>query len=132
MVYVGASWDARDQARQIAQHVMSKGAVITSSWLFWEAPRDMSRRELNACIRSMDVGGVIAADTLILFTDAPSTKGGFYTEFGIALGWNEYCMTRDPERFKNIITVGENPCPNGFFSGIQNYKTIDLFREHWA
>lgn len=139
-VYVGASFDAKEQAKEIAQHVMSKGCVVTSSWLFFENYEGMTGEELNKCIKSMDVAGVVEADELILFTDVPSTKGGFHTELGIALGWNaasevEFNATAtDGPLFlppKRIVTVGENPAPSGFFHEVTNYPTIQNFKECW-
>jgi len=136
-VYVAGSWDARQTCREIANHVASKGHVVLSNWLYWEPPEDVlaNSKKLNMLIKKMDCDGVRNADAIIVFTEVPSTKHGFYFETGMAEGWNalvRYMGSQMANLEKIIYMIGKQPedlC--AFLAGYRTYPTLDDFYHHW-
>ena len=88
-VYLAASILRREEMRAYRLDLERQGHLVTSSWLDSEevtqvdnmTEGDQSKHYWSA---QRDLGDIRDADTLILFTDQPSTTGGYHVEFGYA------------------------------------------------
>jgi len=79
--YIAGSWSDRPRLRGIRDELAEMGIVCCSSWL------DHGGDETDLVAwAEMDLSDLTAAQTLLLFTDVPSTTGGMWVEFGLAYG----------------------------------------------
>jgi hypothetical protein len=109
--YLAGSWSARDTLRAYRDRLVAVDIAVTATWLTYEHQADL---KLWAIVDQTDI---ILADGLILFTDTPSTSGGYWWELGYAMG-----------RGKRVIGVGpiNRPRPNLFCELVDEwYSTVD-------
>src|SRR5690349_17269087 len=85
--YLAGSWADRPRLRGIRDELAAMGIACTARWLDYDGDALM-------CL-----GDLLMADTLLLFTEVPSTAGGMHVETGIAIGRN-----------MPIIGVGPRTC----------------------
>lgn len=108
-IYLGASWPQRETMRNIADHLRAIGHSCTSTWIHSESPTGMNAADVAVDPDRARKGGnrdivdILEADMVAIFTDIPSSTGGFHVEYGFALGCH-----------KLIAIVG--PQPNVFYS----------------
>jgi hypothetical protein len=120
-IYLAASWPERKRMRDIADHLGALGHTAASSWIWSESLTGMNAEDVAkdpdkavaGCLR--DIEDLERAARVAVFTDVPSSTGGFHVEFGYAL-----CME------KPIDIIG--PRPNVFYSlgfgwGVRDYAT---------
>lgn len=94
-VYLAAAYNQAQTMQGVADvleninQAYGSPITVTSRWISQPnlAPREQAQ---------MDCTDLAAADVVIFFTKWPSTKGGFHTEFGLALGLD-----------KQIVIVGQ-------------------------
>src|SRR5690349_7823342 len=92
--YLAGSWADRPRLRGIRDELAALGIEVTSRWLDHEGVWILS-----PSWAAKDLADIDAAQSLIVFTDVPSTAGGFHWESGYAFGRN-----------KPIIGVGPRTC----------------------
>jgi hypothetical protein len=104
-IYLAARFSAQQEMQGVRDVLTAVGFEITSSWIDHVSASGVNGitvKEINAeperCGQAAagDMADVLAADTLILFTEWPSTTGGRHVELGIALGAG-----------KRVIIVGD-------------------------
>lgn len=101
--YLAAAYttEQKQKMQGVRDCLVAMGHEITSRWIDQGGEGltkdDIGRMgRLNAAVHAReDLDDVGRADTIIIFTDEPSTTGGFHVEFGYALG-----------RGNSIIVVG--------------------------
>lgn len=105
-IYLAASINNRQEATRIALLLSDLGLEVTSRWLrldFSSKPDKNVERykwiDFEASWGRMDLEDVMAADTLVILSNIPSSTGGYHAELGIFLG---------KER-ENILVVGGRP-----------------------
>lgn len=109
LIYLGASWPQRETMRNVADHLRAIGHTCTSTWIHSESPTGMDATDVcNDPDRARkggarDLSDIIYADMVAIFTDVPSSTGGFHVEYGFALGLG-----------KPVAIVG--PQPNVFYA----------------
>jgi len=109
-IYIAASTVNQATALRLALRLQRAGFEITSRWLEFDfseyTERDpwLHRQERERCELwgKRDVEDLEKADTLVLLSNVPSSKGGFHVELGYFLG-----------KGRNVLVVGEKP--NVFF-----------------
>lgn len=90
-IYLAASWPQRKRMRDVAEHLQALGIMTTSRWIYSESESGMGPAEIaegqkkavSGAIR--DFQDINAAHRVAVFTDVPSSTGGFHVEFGYAL-----------------------------------------------
>lgn len=108
-IYLAASWRQRKRMRMIAEYLTQNGHGFTSSWIFSEDPNGMGPTEIAADSDKAEAGGardvhdINRADRVAVFTDIPSSTGGFHVEYGYAIG-----------NGKPVDVIG--PRPNVFYA----------------
>lgn len=131
-IYIAGSFDARDTCREIANHIMSLGHMVTSNWLYWAPDYTKLKDEnLDEKIKKLDLAAIEVSSGLVIYTDVASSKGGWLFESGVAEGWNMMARFLNPESRKFVHLIGANPRPNAFFTGLTNYPTLENFYEKW-
>lgn len=99
-IFVSAATNNQHQALQVAMRLMKLGFEVTARWLEFDFNEENSnpRREdgLNVEWGKKDLDDLIAADTLLVLANTPSTSGGYHVELGYFLGSG-----------KNIVVFGE-------------------------
>jgi hypothetical protein len=104
-IYLAARYSRRDEMAQKADWLKDKGYKITSRWVYG-GEEGLSRKD----IAILDYDDVIAADTIILFTEPKGSYnrgGGRHTEFGIAYEADKECFVvgEDEQVFVNLPGV---------------------------
>lgn len=89
-IYLSGSFDARDIIEQYACQLIEDGHTVTSNWL-WEPPKRIGAEFHDWEFRARandDLADVDRCDTVVMFTEWPSTSGGRHGEFlyGVAKG----------------------------------------------
>jgi hypothetical protein len=108
-IYLAASWPQRKTMRDIADHLQAIGHIVTSTWIYSESPKGMDAGDVTADPDRARKGGnrdlsdIRESTMAAIFTDVPSSTGGFHVEYGYALASG-----------KLIAIVG--PQPNVFYS----------------
>src|SRR6266436_4671730 len=116
-IYLAASWAAKDHMRWIARQLISRGHKITSSWIYSNHTTGIQARDVEDNLWPSSEGAlenannIMASDLVAVFTDIPSTTGGYHVEFGIALGLR-----------KAVVVVGNR---NNIFQAIPNVGHFD-------
>jgi hypothetical protein len=129
-IYLAARFERRLELCGYRATLQAAGYHVTSRWLdtgdeFADGPRQ------NA---ELDVIDLLAADTLIAFTEAPgvgSTRGGRHVEFGIALGVSVVSATFRPRGYAKqyrILLVGPRESVFHHWRGLEQYDTWDQAR----
>jgi hypothetical protein len=93
-IYLAARYSAQQKMRGVRDVLTGLGFEVTSSWIDVDdhgvdgiGPDEMNTDpERCAPHAQLDVGDVLRADTVIVFTQWPSSTGGRHVELGIALG----------------------------------------------
>jgi hypothetical protein len=90
-IYLAASWPQRERMRTITTQLGALGHIVTSNWIRSDdplgmGPADIARdpgKAVLGCKR--DLIDIADADLVAVFTDVPSSTGGFHVEYGYAL-----------------------------------------------
>jgi hypothetical protein len=93
-VYVAARFDTRERLlREVVEPLHLAGHEVTSRWLSADSDTPvLNADDLAANLTAGVVPGteclddIKRADVVAVFTDAPSTTGGYHVELGYALG----------------------------------------------
>jgi hypothetical protein len=127
-VYVAARFDTRDRLlEEVVLPLHAAGHEVTSKWLL--AASDEPVLDADDLAKDVSAGVVPGteclddikrADAVVVFTDAPSSTGGYHVEFGYALGLG-----------KRIEVVG--PPLNVFHAlpSVTRHATVADFLEAW-
>jgi hypothetical protein len=108
-IYLAASWPQRKRMRDIADHLSAIGYTATSEWIRSDSEIGMGPEEIEADPDKAvdgffrDLRNIHEANRVAVFTDVPSSTGGFHVEYGYALG-------------KSIPIDIIGPKPNVFYS----------------
>jgi nucleoside 2-deoxyribosyltransferase len=121
--YLAASWKTRPRMRQHARELAEMGHEVTSTWIANEASEGMKAADIAAqparALRGAyaDMAQIRAADTVVVFSEIPSTTGGLHWEAGYATGLN-----------KPVVLIGDPP--NVFFvlPSYGRFKTWEEFK----
>jgi hypothetical protein len=129
-IYLAARYDQHALMRRYAKRLSAEGNFITSRWIN-QIDEDgliegMSVEDINASPSTAakyaikDFQDISVSDTMIVFTDWPSSTGGRHVEFGYALG-----------RGIHIIIVG--PLENIFQAHemIEHWDTVEEWEAAW-
>jgi nucleoside 2-deoxyribosyltransferase len=108
-IYLAASYAQKERMRGYRDELLRRNHIVTSRWIELRDGQGMGpaeiakdyRRAMN--VARMDIDDITVSEILLVFTDVPSTSGGFHFEVG-------YAMARD----KLIALIG--PRPSVFFS----------------
>lgn len=88
-VYLAARFSRQLEMRGYASDLAKIDITVTSRWITGDHGENveatMTSAELARCAHE-DIEDIDAANALVLFTDAPSTRGGMWVELGYALG----------------------------------------------
>jgi hypothetical protein len=102
-IYLAARYSRNEEMLAYAKDLEGLGYYITSRWVYGEHnitdaqltndgdPKDES---LRARFAQEDIDDLLAAQTIICFTEAPrtgATRGGRHVEFGVALATHKHC-----------------------------------------
>jgi hypothetical protein len=85
--YLAARFQLRDEMRGVRDVLQALGHEVTSRWIDQE-PDGFNKTNFDkgAPEAHKDLEDIRAADTLILFTEVPTSTGGYMVEFGYAMG----------------------------------------------
>ena len=114
--YVGASMNGKCFAKQVVAHLICMRVIITSRWHDAEVSIDLAddRIAYARYWSEMDTQDLLAADTCVFVNLSPSSSGGMWVEFGLALAMG-----------KRIILIG--PRASVFTWQCQNYECVEEF-----
>jgi hypothetical protein len=91
-IYLAARYSRHPEMQTIAHHLLARGHIITSRWIWGEHAAQDSRildpdfRHQSALFAQDDLADLAAADWFISFSDTESgSRGGKHAEFGLAL-----------------------------------------------
>ncbi len=110
-IYLCASYHRRVELRGYAAQLVALGHTITSTWITTDDDEAALTPEKLAEIAVADIGGLLAASTVIVFTEPPVTvakpRGGRHTEFGYALAAGHNVLVVGPREnvFHNLPGV---------------------------
>lgn len=86
-IYLAASFDSRFTLRPIRDQLWKMGHDVVSTWLDESVPPPgMSTEVFNRKLGLKDLAESASADLVIVDLLEPSTTGGRYVEYGLALG----------------------------------------------
>ena len=108
-VYLSASFDARDIIEQYAAALMERGVEVTSNWL-WEPEKrhgaEFEDWEFRARAND-DLADIDRADTVVMWTQWPSSTGGRHGEFlyGVAMGKRVVVIGARENVFQHLAVV---------------------------
>ena len=89
-VYLAGSWADRARLRGVRADLEKMGVTCTARWLDYDdeplPSKPIRVGDHLANWAAIDLFDIDQAHTLILFTDVPSTAGGFHFEAGYAFG----------------------------------------------
>ena len=101
--YLAASFAEKARMRAIRTVLVGYGHEVTSAWIDSTGvdvipghryrPEDVARAQDAA---GGDISDIRAADTVVVFTDVPSTTGGFHVELGIGIGLSKRLVVVGP------------------------------------
>jgi|SRR5579859_1727529 len=111
-VYVAASWNAREYARNVTIALRANGIDCTNNWMDREA---ITAAEKMACALS-DLSEVQAANAVLLLNEVESSAGGMQFETGYAYA-----------NGKKLFIVGRGPSVFHYLPGIESFATIQDF-----
>jgi nucleoside 2-deoxyribosyltransferase len=92
-IYLAARYDQHPRMRAYAERLEAAGHVVTSRWIDQhdgEAGDGCSVDDINdrpeyaAKFAAKDLADILKSDTMIVFTDWPSSTGGRHVETGVA------------------------------------------------
>lgn len=83
-VYIAGSFAQRERLAAVAGQIEFAGHEVTSTWLHEPKFEELTDWVMRACANNSFLD-LERADALLLFTDVPSTTGGFHAELGMAL-----------------------------------------------
>jgi nucleoside 2-deoxyribosyltransferase len=87
-VYIAGSFT---RAKELRAEALRCGLAVTSSWL-WEEEEQLTKHDdevpdwQKRARAHDDLVDIDRADAVVVFTDVPSTTGGYHVEVGYALG----------------------------------------------
>lgn len=100
-IYLAARYARHQEMRQYARELITLGHTVTSRWILGDHDIRSHGESESATYMALwaaeDWDGVLAADVVISFTEAPGdvpgrSRGGRHTEFGIALTLGKRCV----------------------------------------
>ena len=135
-IYLATRYSKREKMKEYRDMLVHRGHEVTSRWIdyedenpeqfaFSEPVADTSSHavpEVRAFVAQMDFEDILRAESFMCFTHWPSSRGGMWTEFGVALThrfWQKE-MAKLPMR---ILVVG--PRVNVF----QNHPEVEVFND---
>lgn len=102
-IYIAASWKDRPTMRKLRSLLVADGHTVTSTWLDWpEDNHGLSGWDSHQKSAMDDLSDIESANLVLISTRVPSSRGGFHTELGYALGLG-----------KMVAIIG--PRPSNFF-----------------
>ncbi len=116
-IYLAASNAYAEKVREVAESIREIGHEVTSHWHdggplggFLVSEQIENYPEKSQAGAFMDLGGILDSDIVTVFTDIPSTTGGFHVEFGVGIGLE-----------KKIVIVGK---PVNIFMMIPSVRRV--------
>lgn len=132
-LYIAGRYSRRDEFREIAKLLRSRGFFITSGWLNENADlhhklgdtiageQDVATFYLRTAI--MDCEDIQAADAILFFAEDPhigTPRGGRHVEFGYALGTG-----------KRLFVVGDEENIFHYLPNVKVFPTVECFIEEF-
>src|SRR6266568_441684 len=121
-LYLAAAFTEAERMRRYRDELRKTGHHVTSRWI--DSHESICKSEIRTNRTSAqgfavdDIADIISADAMILFTDVPSTTGGYHVEFGAALMIG-----------KIIIIVGQRTNIFQAYEGVEQFDTWAKFIE---
>jgi nucleoside 2-deoxyribosyltransferase len=105
--YLAASYGKKASARAARNVIEALGHEVTSRWIDGQSATPDADSDKH-CIEwaLTDLQDINECDVAVVFTDKPSTTGGFYTEFGYAYAIRKKIVVIGPRR--NIFMMLPN------------------------
>lgn len=125
IIYIAASWSSRERMRGVRDFLQNDyGYKVQARWLDQSGQgldKDLinNNPELAAEYAMIDVSDIMSSNSVLLFTDEPSTTGGRHVELGLAIAFG-----------KHVLVVG--PLENIFQTvlGITHLPDFQAFTDH--
>jgi nucleoside 2-deoxyribosyltransferase len=118
-IYLAASYYAKERMQGYAALLWEIGCAVTSRWITSEIEDPMTHNAILANwplanrAAAMNLADIDSADIVMVFTDEPSSSGGYLFETGYAFG-----------KCKPIWVIG--PMLNVFFSALEMRQFSDF------
>lgn len=127
--YMAASYTKKATMRAAQNVLEAMGHEVTSRWIYGQHIDPMAD-SANECIEAAitDFQDINDADTVVVFSDKPSTTGGYHVEFGYAYGIRKKIVVIGPIRnvFMSLPNIMHFEDWNAFLSSLGN----DGLRNH--
>ncbi|SRR6266487_2385069 len=123
-LYLAAAFTEAQRMRRYRDELRKTGHHVTSRWIDsheeWVPEGIVAKSpELAQGYAIDDIADIMSADAMILFTDVPSTTGGYHVEFGAALMIG-----------KIIILIGQRNNIFQAYEGVEQFDTWAKFIEY--
>jgi hypothetical protein len=146
-IYLATRYSMREKMKEYRATLEHRGHKVTSRWIDYEDQNtdqfdltnvraDTSSHaapEVRAFVAQMDFEDIMRSEVFMIFTSWPSSRGGMWSEFGVALAhrWWQQELKRIAEGFDHpmalepirIMVVG--PKVNVF----QNHPEVEVFND---
>lgn len=117
-IYTAASWAIRDKIKFYIDILLDcPGVGVGATWV-WGDDGDLYPLYFSA---ASDLADIDAADVVLVFTEHPSTSGGFHVETGYALA-----------KGKRVVIIGERINLFHHLPQVQVYPTLEAFIKDMA
>lgn len=125
IVYLAASWKSQARMRGVRDWLEKDfGYKVQARWLDQQdqgIDTDLINKnpERAAECATADISDIVTADTVVLFTDEPSTTGGRHVELGLGIAFGKHIVIVGP--LENIFqaVIGITHLPD--FPAFTNY-----------
>ncbi len=118
-IYLAASYSRRLEMVEHAEELRRLGHTVVSSWISGKHEHnsehgvqadELAEEDERQQWALEDIVDLIAADTLVAFTEDPGrvgrNRGGRHVELGFAIGWAEAAATFSIDDDKRVVVIG--------------------------
>lgn len=135
-IYLAASYIEKARMKGVRDFLVEQGYVVTSRWI--DSPdtgldSDMiaGQPEQAAARAQHDLSDLLISDIIVVFTQTPSTTGGYHVELGLAMGLQKRIAIVGP-RMNIFHTFPWCQWHPSFTDFAQFVRSINAASEAWS
>lgn len=128
-IYLASTYTRIEEIQWYADLLEKAQHEITSVWHKGEHKADDANRKMWTQFGVEDLEGIRKARGFVVFTGAPSSRGGYHSELGYAQALTE----QNRDRWVEIVGPIENCIQQTFLQCPRtvHYEAIDIWMEYW-
>lgn len=98
-IYLAAAYPRRAEMLMKAATLEALGHDVTSQWMHQDfGDGSVRATKERGAFAKMDLTDIDESDVVLVFTDKPSSTGGYHVEFGAALMMGKRCVVVGPRQ----------------------------------